>query len=844
MGGRLERARGLNQFFEPTNVLDDDPKTVWSSEMNAKFPNEIVLAFPGRDTALVSGVTLTLPQPGINPTAGICPDDRSVWAKDVEIWTSLESPTAGFSRVMTTTLPMEPGAHPVSFTAPVEARYVKIAIVSNHGCARFTVLADISVREAQAPGYVPLLTRHADLASLLSTGTLPPVDGPRPPPPSGPATATPGDVCAAPAPAQASPVHPESRNVLVVGNDPELYGPYYYAKSDPESPSIRYFPSGPGEGRVDSSIVRRLAFWAVPSAAAYPAALVPSAKIDTVVLTQICDLKTSLSDSFKRALVNWVTAGNKLIIQDSDRCGGSQPDYSFLPFAFATSNPGARGAPSRLTFVENSFLASGDPNDPAYLDEESWRLSKNGNFGNDLGDSNTVTKYDSHWCGALAAANVNGERGFVFAYASHGRGLILYDGIDYDQRRNVAYRQYVLRQLLLPFDPDGLPCSVPLAPFVVTTDASLIRRDVSPGRTYTYPLAIFPNLGGYQGAVRLSLSSSPAPAGLVARFEPESVTLGAEAKSTLTLTLPATLPDSWRIAVHGEATGANATLCLAANLRRTSTLSVISDLGAQPATLARKNLLVILDLSGSMNLPLAKSTRIATARQVLRDVLKRVPDDFNVGLRLYGHRYGSRQKETCTDSELVIPVRPLNRDAILKVVDTTRPKGETPLVYSVLQAVADLKGAGGGSVVLITDGEESCGGDFAKATNDLRQSGVALRLNIVGFTLKGQQARQQLGSLAASTGGSYYAAEDGPALTRALVAATISRFPYSVLSASGATIGKGEAGDKGLELPPGDYRVVVDAGGEQLVIDRIAVAAGRDATVRVVRQRDRFALER
>ena len=86
--------------------------------------------------------------------------------------------------------------------------------------------------------------------------------------------------------------------------------------------------------------------------------------------------------------------------------------------------------------------------------------------------------------------------------------------------------------------------------------------------------------------------------------------------------------------------------------------------------------------------------------------------------------------------------------------------------------------------------------------------------------------------------------EDGPALTRALVAATISRFPYSILSASGARVGKGEAGDNGQDVPPGEYKVVVQAGDEELVIDRVTVAAGHDATVRVVRKGDRFALER
>lgn len=98
--------------------------------------------------------------------------------------------------------------------------------------------------------------------------------------------------------------------------------------------------------------------------------------------------------------------------------------------------------------------------------------------------------------------------------------------------------------------------------------------------------------------------------------------------------------------------------------------------------------------------------------------------------------------------------------------------------------------------------------------------------------------------MATATGGSYYSADDGGALTRALVAATISRFPYSIASASGAIVARGEAGDKGQELPAGEYKLVVQAGDETLVIDRISVAPGRDARVRVVRTGDRFALDR
>ena len=245
---------------------------------------------------------------------------------------------------------------------------------------------------------------------------------------------------------------------------------------------MRYFGPGPGKGLVDESIYKRADYWLLLPDLVRPAAFVPSAHVDTVVLEQVCDIKTSVRADVKQALVAWVANGNKLIISDSDSCGSSNvPDYSFLPYPFATSNPGGRAAASALQIVEQNFLVSPDSHDPAFFDEPSWRLKKNGNMSNDFGDSNTVVQYDDHWCGALFGTNAIGGSGFVMAYAHYGRGVILYDGIDRDQSANLAYQQYVARQLLLPFRPDPLPCTLRVAPFAITTDVSLVHREVERG---------------------------------------------------------------------------------------------------------------------------------------------------------------------------------------------------------------------------------------------------------------------------------------------------------------------------------------------------------------------------
>jgi hypothetical protein len=101
-----------------------------------------------------------------------------------------------------------------------------------------------------------------------------------------------------------------------------------------------------------------------------------------------------------------------------------------------------------------------------------------------------------------------------------------------------------------------------------------------------------------------------------------------------------------------------------------------------------------------------------------------------------------------------------------------------------------------------------------------------------------------LNDLARSTGGAYYGAADGAALTRALTAATITRFPFNVEDATGKVVAEGEAGDSGVDLPAGDYTVTVEAGPQHLTITRVTVAAGQSASVRITRTANGFVIAR
>jgi len=258
---------------------------------------------------------------------------------------------------------------------------------------------------------------------------------------------------------------------------------------------------------------------------------------------------------------------------------------------------------------------------------------------------------------------------------------------------------------------------------------------------------------------------------------------------------------------------------------------------------AAHNLEIVLDVSGSMNAKLGGTTRWETALATLKEVVAALPDDLNVGMRVYGHRYSSKSAQTCQDTELVVPIAPLDRERILSTASALKPRGETPLIRSVLKTVDDLKAAGGGSVILITDGEESCKGNAKTAAAEIRKSSVKVALNIVGFTLTGKAVESELAGLAGSTGGRYYSAQDGAQLSRAVKFAALSRLPYDLFDGSGKLLASGQTSELSRELPPGEYRVRVEALGQRLE-EPLIIVPDQTTTLTLGVEGDRFVLRK
>jgi hypothetical protein len=150
-------------------------------------------------------------------------------------------------------------------------------------------------------------------------------------------------------------------------------------------------------------------------------------------------------------------------------------------------------------------------------------------------------------------------------------------------------------------------------------------------------LLVLPNQG-YKGHVALSVLATPAVAGLKARLEPAAVDVAGQAESALRVAWPGATPvRPVALAVTGTDTnGRSTSLCVQLGPPKSGQIQVVSTLA--PPAKTRKNIEIILDASGSMKTLMGKQSRWDVALETLQQVLAKLPDDFNVGLRMYGHR--------------------------------------------------------------------------------------------------------------------------------------------------------------------------------------------------------------
>ncbi|MEM7068971.1 MAG: VWA domain-containing protein [Pseudomonadota bacterium] len=192
---------------------------------------------------------------------------------------------------------------------------------------------------------------------------------------------------------------------------------------------------------------------------------------------------------------------------------------------------------------------------------------------------------------------------------------------------------------------------------------------------------------------------------------------------------------------------------------------------------AQERAIIVFDASGSMWGQIDGKSKIEIARETMGRVLPSLPGELELGLIAYGHR----KKGDCGDIQSMVKLGKGNQSAVSNAVNGLTPKGKTPLSDAVRMAADALKYTEDkATVILLTDGVETCNADPCALANELEGKGVDFTAHVVGFGLS-QEEGKQVSCLAENTGGKFILAKDaaelGSALEETVVAVEAPKAP-------------------------------------------------------------------
>jgi Ca-activated chloride channel family protein len=178
----------------------------------------------------------------------------------------------------------------------------------------------------------------------------------------------------------------------------------------------------------------------------------------------------------------------------------------------------------------------------------------------------------------------------------------------------------------------------------------------------------------------------------------------------------------------------------------------------------RSNVMLVVDVSGSMQASDVQPSRLDAARSAARTLINQLPGSARVGLVSFNER-----------ATLVAPLTE-DRQAVGAALEGLRPGGSTAIGSGLELALQQLQPARTAStarqapsmIVLLTDGSSNAGIDPLEAAQEAKAAGipvdtVGIGQRSQGTTIRGQPVdgvdEQVLQGIAAATGGKYYYAQ-------------------------------------------------------------------------------------
>ncbi len=151
------------------------------------------------------------------------------------------------------------------------------------------------------------------------------------------------------------------------------------------------------------------------------------------------------------------------------------------------------------------------------------------------------------------------------------------------------------------------------------------------------------------------------------------------------------------------------------------------------------NVLFVMDASSSMLKQWGQKDKWTIAEESLlkvADSLLREHPTIRLGIRAYGHQ-SLPIRSDCFDTQLRLPLKHNTIDDLKNTLIGIKPKGITPLSYTLEQTENDFKNLQGQKniIVLITDGSESCIGNPCDVIETLLEYQVIVKPIVIGLDI-------------------------------------------------------------------------------------------------------------
>lgn len=181
-------------------------------------------------------------------------------------------------------------------------------------------------------------------------------------------------------------------------------------------------------------------------------------------------------------------------------------------------------------------------------------------------------------------------------------------------------------------------------------------------------------------------------------------------------------------------------------------------------------LLFVLDFSNSMGEYLEHRTKVNQIKEMMKRILPQISAETKVGLRVYGHTCNIFAFNACRSSELLVPLGVNNSTQINSAISKLRPKGMTPITYSLKQGVnKDLKNQNGVKhIILLTDGGENCDESPCDYAIELMKERRDIKIDVIAFNVHDSNDLDQLKCVADVTSAKFIQADTNAQLLQSM----------------------------------------------------------------------------